>query len=154
MSLLSQTGIKAALDCDILFSCVDRPLPRHVLNTLAYSHLIPVIDGGIIAKVDSAGIPLHVDWRIHTVGPGLRCLICLGAVSRSDVALERDGLLDNPDYIANLPDHDRAVNSRRNVFAFSLSVAAHMSLHFAKLVGPGNALAEQDHRGTTHIQAQ
>jgi hypothetical protein len=139
-SLLTREGIAAALDCDILFSCVDRPLPRHVLNTIAYSHLIPVIDGGIIAKVDGAGRPLHVDWRIHTVGPDHRCLVCLGAVSRSDIALDRDGLLDDPDYINNLPEHDRLQASRRNIFAFSLSVAAHMSLQFAKLSGAGDRI--------------
>jgi hypothetical protein len=140
VSLCSRIGIDAALDCDVLFSCVDRPMPRHVLNTIAYSHLIPVIDGGILAKVNGEGLPLHVDWRIHTVGPGKRCLVCLGAVSRSDIALDRDGLLDDPDYIANLPDHDRAQASGRNVYPFSLSVAAHMSLQFAKLLGAGERI--------------
>ena len=139
-SLLSAPGLAAALDCDVLFSCVDRPLPRHILNAISYSHLIPVIDGGILAKVDRHGLPLHVDWRIHTVGPGARCLVCLGALSRSDVALDRDGQLDNPDYIANLPEHDRARASRRNIFPFSLSVAAHMSLQFAKVFGAGERI--------------
>ncbi len=139
-SLLSASALSAALDCDVLFSCVDRPLPRHILNTISYSHLIPVIDGGIMAKVDRNGLPLHVDWRIHTIGPESRCLVCLGALLRSDIALDRDGQLDNPDYIANLPEHDRARASRRNVFAFSLSVAAHMSLQFAKVVGAGDRI--------------
>ncbi|MGO8875493.1 MAG: ThiF family adenylyltransferase [Acidimicrobiales bacterium] len=139
-SLCSHVGIEAALDCDVLFSCVDRPLPRHLLNTIAYSHLIPVVDGGILAKINGRGLPLHVDWRIHTVGPEMRCLVCLGAVSRSDIALDRDGLLDDPDYIANLPDHDRAQASGRNVYPFSLSVASHMSLQYAKLLGAGERI--------------
>ena len=136
-SLFSQEAIEAVLDCDVLLSCVDRPLPRHTLNVIAYSHLIPVVDGGILAKVDANGRPLHVDWRIHTVGPERRCLVCLGAVTRSDIALDRDGLLDDPDYIANLPMHERATSSGRNVFPFSLSVAAHMCLQLAKLAGAG-----------------
>ena len=133
-SLLEIEGLSAALDCDVLFSCVDRPWPRHLLNTIAYSHLIPVIDGGIMSRVKPDGTPQHVAWRIHTVGPGRACLVCLGALRRSDVALDMDGKLDDPDYIAGLSDEDKAVISRRNVFPFSMSVAAHEVLQLVGLV--------------------
>lgn len=124
-SLLKDAGYRAALDCDVLFSCVDRPLPRHILNLIAYSHLIPVIDGGIFAKVDETGRFLHADWKIHAVGPGRPCMVCIGALRRSDVALDRDGKLDDPDYIKGLPEAEKALLSRRNVFPFGMSVAAH-----------------------------
>jgi len=133
-TLLSEAGVMAALDCDVIVSCVDRPWPRWVLNGLAYAHLIPVVDGGIFAAVTPAGRPLHIDWRIHTVGPGRACLVCLGALLRSDVGLDRDGLLDDPDYIANLPPSERERYSRRNVFPFSLAVAAHEVLHLIGMI--------------------
>jgi hypothetical protein len=133
-SLLSPEGLTAALDCDVLISCVDRPWPRFLLNTIAYSHLIPVIDGGIMARVKEDGTPLHIDWRIHTVGPDHACMVCLDALRRSDVALDMDGQLDNPDYIHGLPESERARFSRRNVFPFSLSVAAHEALQLVGLL--------------------
>jgi hypothetical protein len=132
--LESATGMANARDCDVIFSCVDRPWPRHILNTLAYSHLIPVIDGGILARVDEVGKLLHVDWRIHTVGPGMMCLYCLDSLRRSDVGLDRDGLLDDPDYVKGLSRADREQYERRNVFAFSLSVASHEVLQLVGLV--------------------
>ena len=134
ISVLSRGGLTAALDCDVLVSCVDRPWPRHLLNTLAYSHLIPVIDGGIMARVRADGSPQHVAWRIHTVGPGRACLVCLGALRRSDVALDREGKLDDPDYIEGLSEEEKAALSGRNVFPFSMSVAAHEVLQLVGLV--------------------
>jgi hypothetical protein len=133
-SLLDDEGYRAALDCDILFSCVDRPLPRHVLNLIAYSHLIPVMDGGIIAKVTDDGSFLHADWRIHAVGLGRPCMVCIGALRRSDVALDRDGKLDDPDYIKGLPEAEKALLARRNVFPFGLAVAAHEVIQAVAIV--------------------
>ena len=133
-SLLTTAGLSAALDCDVLLCCVDRPWPRHLLNAIAYSHLIPVIDGGILAKVQSSGRPQHVSWSIHTVGPDHACMVCLGALRRSDVALDREGMLDDPDYVAGLSEDDKAAFSRRNVFPFSMSVASHEVLQLVGLV--------------------
>jgi len=133
-SILAPEGLAAALDCDVIICCVDKPWPRHLLNVLAYSHLIPVIDGGIFAAVKPDGTPLHVAWSIHTVGPDHACLVCLNALLRSDVGLDRDGLLDNPDYIAGLSPEERARYARRNVFPFSMSVASHEVLQLVGLL--------------------
>ena len=143
-SVLAPEGFGAALDCDVLICCVDRPWPRNLLNIVAYSHLIPVIDGGIFSSVKSDATPLHVAWSIHTIGPDHACLICLGALLRSDVGLDREGLLDDPDYIAGLSEEEKAKYARRNVFPFSMSVAAHEVLQliglltgFARIGGTG-----------------
>ena len=132
--ILTPQGAAAALDCDALVCCVDRPWPRFLLNTLAYSHLIPVVDGGILATVKPDGTPQHVTWRIHTVGPEHACMVCLNALRLSDVALDQEGKLDDPDYIAGLSEADKAVVSRRNVFPFSMSVAAHSVLQLIGLI--------------------
>jgi hypothetical protein len=120
----TSAGLAQALDCDLLFCCVDRPSPRHLLNSVAYAHLIPVVDGGIVAAVEGDRL-LHADWRIHAVGHGRACMVCLGSLQREDIALDMAGKFDEPDYIRNLPPERLAVISRRNVFPFSMSVAAH-----------------------------
>lgn len=132
-SLLSDEGYKHALDCDILFSCVDRPLPRHVLNALAFSHLIPVIDGGIIAKVEGSKL-INADWRIHAISPGRPCMVCLNALTIDQIALDKSGQMNNPSYIEGLPPEIQASFARQNVFPFSLSVAAHEILQFIGII--------------------
>ncbi len=132
-SLLQPEGLQRVLDCDALFSCVDRPLPRHLLNALAYAHLIPVVDGGILAKVEKGHL-IHADWRAHTVGPGRPCLLCLDTLRREDVALDRTGLLDDPVYIKGLGPEFDPVLSRQNVFPFSLNVASLEVLQFIGIV--------------------
>ena len=128
-SVVEPDGYRAALDCDVLFSCVDRPRPRHILDHLAYSHLIPVIDGGIQVRFRDSRFT-GVDWQVQTVMPGNACLECLGAYNPGDVSTEAAGKLDDPSYMAGLPA-DHRLRRNENVFPFAANVA---SLEILQLV--------------------
>ena len=122
ISIHDEAAYKAALDCDIIFSCVDRPVARDVLNYIAQAHLIPVIDGGIAVETDRRQDCLFsAHWRAHIVTPYHQCLRCNGQYNSSMVVMELDGSLDDPSYISNLPPEKRVGN--QNVFPFSLGVA-------------------------------
>ena len=120
-SIAESQGCKAALDCDVLFSCVDRHWPRRILNHISYAHLIPVVDGGILVRLRKEHL-VGSDWHVHTVGPQRRCLECWGAFDPSIAGLERDGTLDDPSYIRQLDQNDLLLR-HENVLPFSTSVA-------------------------------
>ena len=77
LSIQENSNYAAAIDCDLLFSCVDRPFGRDVLNFIAYSRLIPVIDGGIAVETQNDSL-YSVHWRAHIVGPRRQCMRCNG----------------------------------------------------------------------------
>ena len=135
-SICTPAGLAAALDYDVIFSCVDRPWPRAVLNAVAYADLIPVIDGGIAVDTLSAGGIRGVTRRVQTVVPGRPCLICSSQISMSEVALEMSGDLDDPEYIRRAGREP--VSGRPNVAVLCAGVSASQLEQFVSLVAqPG-----------------
>ena len=123
LSVHNEEAYKFALDCDVIFSCVDRPVPRDVLNFVATAHLIPVIDGGVAIETHANTNKFFSGhWRAHIISPYHRCMRCNGQYNTSMVVMDLDGSLDDPSYVRNLPVDERRGN--QNVFPFSLSAAS------------------------------
>ncbi len=135
-SVCTASGLATALDYDLIFSCVDRPLPRALLNTIAYSDLIPVIDGGIGIDAFEHGGMRGATRRVQSAVPGRPCLICSEQLSPVEVALDASGDLDDPEYIrrAGLEPY----RGRANVAALAAGVSSGQLDQFVSLVArPG-----------------
>lgn len=130
-SVAEPIGYSSALDCDIIFCCVDRPRPRSILNHFAYAHLIPVIDGGIRVRFRGGDFS-GVDWQLQTAGPGRACLECIGTFNWDDVATEIEGKLDDPSYLSGLPETHK-FRRNENVYVFSQNLASLEVLQFIAL---------------------
>jgi len=121
-SICEPEGLQIALDHDLIFCCVDKPWPRSVLNALAYSDLIPVIDGGIAVDTFDDGRMRNATWRSHVIRPNRPCMSCNDQLDLGRVALDREGLSDAPAYIAGAGQS--AEPSSQNVAVLSVSAAA------------------------------
>ena len=135
LSICEPAGLELALDHDLVFSCVDRSWPRAVLNSMAYSDLIPVVDGGIAIDTFDNGDMRNATWRSHVVRPGRPCMSCNRQLDLGSVPLEQQGLLDDPAYIHGVGRDRTPVNP--NVAPLSVSVAAGMLAQYVSFsVGP------------------
>ncbi|MGH3244747.1 MAG: ThiF family adenylyltransferase, partial [Trebonia sp.] len=130
LSVCEPEGPAAALDYDVIISCVDRPWARGVLNTLAYADLVPVLDGGIGIDTFDDGTMRNAVWRTHLIAPGQPCLVCNRQLEAADIQTDKLGLLDDPEYICGAAT---AQSGRQNVAALSASVSASLLAQFTSL---------------------
>lgn len=128
-----EDGFRAALDCDVLFCCVDRPRARFILNLIAFTHLIPVVDGGIAVRSNRHSEITAADWKALTAMPGNQCLRCARQYDPGAVQLEIDGTLDDLRYIENLR-RDHPLRMSENVFGFTMGCATLQFLQFLTMV--------------------
>lgn len=87
-SVLEPEGLRLLLDCDVVFSCADSHWSRQVLNTLAYAHLIPVVDAGSKIAATADGTFQTASCRVQVVSPTRGCLECSKAFLPENVAEE------------------------------------------------------------------
>lgn len=125
-SVCEEDGYFQALDCDVVFSCVDRPWPRQVLNFIGYAHLIPIIDGGILVRTNASNTKMvGADWKVQTVGFQRACLECVGQYKTENAILEKNGFFDDPSYMAGLKEQGlTSIDVHENVFPFSVNLAS------------------------------
>ncbi len=135
-SICEPEGLQLALDHDLIFSCVDRPWPRAVLNSLAYTDLIPVIDGGIAIDPLGGGGMRNATWRSHVIRPGRPCMRCNRQLDLAKVIPDMKGLLDDPSYIANADIS--VIPHAQNVATLSVNVSASLLAQYVSFsVAPG-----------------
>jgi len=82
-----ETAAQALRDCDVVFGCTDKELPRAVLTQLAIRYLIPVFDMGVLIDSKEGQIG-GVHGRVTTLIPGEACLFCRGRITAEAIRLE------------------------------------------------------------------
>lgn len=82
-----EAAARALRDCDIVFGCTDKELPRAILVQLAMRYGIPVFDLGVL--IDSRdGAITGVHGRVTTLLPGEACLFCRGRITAEAIRIE------------------------------------------------------------------
>ncbi|MDE2805365.1 MAG: ThiF family adenylyltransferase [Gemmatimonadota bacterium] len=132
LSVRTEQAYRSVADADVILCCVDNAEAREVLNHVAYSNCIPLIDGGVL--VEARDRLLSAKWRVHLVGPEMRCLRCRGQYTSSDARDERMGIRRRGRYIDD--GEDRGPEPGQNTMAFCNAVAAEeMRILIRYLVG-------------------
>ena len=101
------------------------------MNHLAYSSLIPIINGGVSFKTSKNKL-IHGVYRVQTVGPDRCCMNCHRAYDDSQVQQDRDGLFDDPQYVEELEKKNGP--SRQNIMPFVSSLSGLETIQFVELV--------------------
>ena len=120
-------------DCDLVLSCVDRHLPRALLNRLSYEKALPVIDMGSAFRVDAKGKVTAGAGRVVVVGPGRPCLACWGHIDPKRIRIES---LSETDRTREMADGyiDGAEVQQPSVVAFNTAVAGSAVIELMRLV--------------------
>lgn len=86
--VLDDEAVFAAKQGDLLLGCVDNHGARLVLNHLAVQYVIPLLDAGTGARLDSNQALSHAGGQVQVVLPGVGCLVCRGFIDASQAAFD------------------------------------------------------------------
>ena len=115
----SASAVKALIDCDVIFGCVDTAFGRYHLDCITSAYLIPYFDVGVDLTADGEGGISSADAVSHYVHPGGTNLLSRGAYTMDQVTAElwkRDDVeyynqQQQAGYLATVGDDQPAVMS-------------------------------------------
>lgn len=85
--ITEESTARALRDCDVVFGCTDKEIPRAILVQLSLRYLIPVFDMGVLIDSDK-GVIRGVHGRVTTLLPGEACLFCRGRIATERMRIE------------------------------------------------------------------
>lgn len=118
---------------DIILSCVDKHMPRALLNRLAYEKALPMIDMGTSFRVDGKKRIVAGAGRVVVVGPGRRCLGCWGHIDPQRLRIESLSATDRAKEVAD-GYIDGAEVPQPSVVAFNTMIAGAAVVELMRLV--------------------
>ncbi len=93
----SKKVVKALVDCDVIFGCVDSAFGRYHLDCITNAYLIPYFDVGVNLEADGKGGITAADAVSHYVHPEGESLLSRGAYTVDQVKAE-DWQRKDPEY--------------------------------------------------------
>ena len=91
------------LDCDLVLNAADNAWPRHVLDEAAFTHLIPMVNGGSNLKIaKDGGFRNDARCEITPTEPSHQCWECHELYTETEVGAEEagggldEGYVDDP----------------------------------------------------------
>ncbi len=85
--ITNEGAARTLRDCDVLFGCTDKELPRAILVQISSRYSIPVFDLGVLID-SSEGCIRGVHGRVTTLMPGEACLFCRGRITTEAIRIE------------------------------------------------------------------
>ncbi len=85
--ITSERDLDVLKECDIVFGCTDRHMPRGLLSNFSHQYFIPVIDVGVGLNAQDGKL-LGGTVRATLISPTLPCLFCTGIVSPEKILAE------------------------------------------------------------------
>ncbi len=140
-SVCESSSLPFLLDYDLIVCGIDdHPWPRSILSTLAYSDLIPVLDGGVAIDVFDDGSMRSASWRAHTLRPGRPCMACNKQIELGDITIDQQGLRRDADYIEGLPE--ASIAEGRNVGSVAVGAVAGYLAQFTSLLANPSGIGD------------
>ncbi|HCY43380.1 MAG TPA: thiamine biosynthesis protein ThiF [Prolixibacteraceae bacterium] len=131
-------ALKALIQCEVVFGCMDSVDGRHLLNQLCSFYLIPYFDLGVKLEADGLGGIKQICGSVHYLQPCMSSLLTRGVYTIEDLRASSQ-YRKNPEEFENLKKNSYIKNVNVNspaVISVNMQVASHAINEFLNRIHP------------------
>ncbi|HRN72632.1 MAG TPA: ThiF family adenylyltransferase [Ginsengibacter sp.] len=143
--------LKALINCDVVFGCMDSVDGRHLLNQLSSFYLLPYFDLGVKLEANGFGGIDKICGSVHYLQPCKSSLITRGVYTTEDLRASSQ-FRKNPEEFENLRKEAYIKNVNVNnpaVISVNMQVASHAVNEFLNRIHPFKAENPSNYAAST-----